>query len=904
MNKQRNKQRLLTYIIVVILVLSISVGYSAFGSEMSISNIVSQVRVKSDVRVTSVVYSSNTANGMSTYDDYSISSIVAGVNLPSAESTITYKVSVTNFGNVEMGVSDITGLPENLTYSLSEYSLKEMICDDSNSCTNGSIKSFYITIGYASADAFDALMTNFDIRLNFEFKKFYMVTIDENLYSIDNGSYASGFILYGATAGENGLGNGIPAYIMEGETLSFSFPSPAPEEISVYKDNIMISSSLYTYDSGNFVLDNVDADILIGPPVMLYNLIKDATNGLDTNIDFSKVSTTSNGRGVNTLSGTENDEFPIYYYRGNIDDNYVNFGGYCWRMVRTTDTGGVKLIYYGSPSSGKCNSNSYVNSSYYNDLDIVNTFNIGYMYDDSYSSSTTKTMGSTWQDYSDLTTNSQLMTWYGIQNKTLNHYTGLATNKNCSRMYRYSSSITYNADTNMYSLGTLLSADGTKIVNGKSENTLGGYYGCMLNNAEADCNPAKQSCVGVTSCEEVDYVLKSYSLFGFNDGQTWSVPLVNGETRTAFVEVFNSVEWLYGKSASYDETTGMYTLQDTMVSIPSNWSTDRTTIINEYPYTCRSTSNTCETVDYVLSSSTYTNSADGYVFGQNMNYWTFSDGLTKEDYENAAVAAANYVYGNDISYDEATDTYTLIDTSNFSALSWKNDYSTILNNYRYTCFSDSTNCSEVNYINNGSSTTATYITLSDGAILDDVVDSVQGATVSSTIKGKVDSWYSSYLRSKESFLEDTVWCNDRSSLDLADYANKSTSANIYFGFYNRLGKSPSLECSAKDSFTVSPNNGNGKLTYPIALLTGDEVMLAGGTTSSNSSYYLYYSSSYWLMTPAYSSNSNAYNYTVYGGRIYAYSAASSKYIKPAVSLKHGLYITSGNGTASYPYTIE
>ena len=73
----------------------------------------------------------------------------------------------------------------------------------------------------------------------------------------------------------------------------------------------------------------------------------------------------------------------------------------------------------------------------------------------------------------------------------------------------------------------------------------------------------------------------------------------------------------------------------------------------------------------------------------------------------------------------------------------------------------------------------------------------------------------------------------------------------YFGFYNRLGKSPSLECSAKDSFTVSPNNGNGKLTYPIALLTGDEVMLAGGTTSSNSSYYLYYSSSYWLMTPAY-----------------------------------------------------
>ena len=169
MSKPHNKQRLLTYIIVVILVLSISVGYSAFGSEMSISNIVSQVRVESDVRVTSVVYSSNEFDGMSTYDDYSINSVLVGANLPSAESTITYKISVTNFGNVEMGVSDITGLPENLTYSLSEYSLKEMICDDSNSCTNGSIKSFYITIGYASADAFDALMTNFDIRLNLNY---------------------------------------------------------------------------------------------------------------------------------------------------------------------------------------------------------------------------------------------------------------------------------------------------------------------------------------------------------------------------------------------------------------------------------------------------------------------------------------------------------------------------------------------------------------------------------------------------------------------------------------------------------------------------------------------------------------------------------------------------------------
>lgn len=38
---------------------------------------------------------------------------------------------------------------------------------------------------------------------------------------------------------------------------------------------------------------------------------------------------------------------------------------------------------------------------------------------------------------------------------------------------------------------------------------------------------------------------------------------------------------------------------------------------------------------------------------------------------------------------------------------------------------------------------------------------------------------------------------------------------------------PTLNCKYKaDSFTVSPDLGNGKLTYPAGLLTFDEVALA------------------------------------------------------------------------------
>ena len=64
-----------------------------------------------------------------------------------------------------------------------------------------------------------------------------------------------------------------------------------------------------------------------------------------TGIDFGAVSSDTNGKGVYMRAGTQSDEYPIVYYRGAVDNNNVLFGGYCWNAVRTTDTGGVKLIY-------------------------------------------------------------------------------------------------------------------------------------------------------------------------------------------------------------------------------------------------------------------------------------------------------------------------------------------------------------------------------------------------------------------------------------------------------------------------------------------------------------------------------------------------------------------------------
>ena len=59
-----------------------------------------------------------------------------------------------------------------------------------------------------------------------------------------------------------------------------------------------------------------------------------------------------NGQGVYTRDGTENDKYPIYYYRGTQAlSNNVVFGGFCWKIVRTTATGGIRMIYNGEANN-------------------------------------------------------------------------------------------------------------------------------------------------------------------------------------------------------------------------------------------------------------------------------------------------------------------------------------------------------------------------------------------------------------------------------------------------------------------------------------------------------------------------------------------------------------------------
>ena len=187
-------------------------------------------------------------------------------------------------------------------------------------------------------------------------------------------------------------------------------------------------------------------------------------------------------------------------------------------------------------------------------------------------------------------------------------------------------------------------------------------------------------------------------------------------------------------------------------------------------------------------------------------------------------------------------------------------------------------------------------------------------TNSSTIKTAIDNWYKDNLNTNYGkYLSTTaVYCNDR-----------STSDNANFGARTRLdtNKTPSYDCAAtEDKFTVDTSTGNGKLTYPIALMTADEVSFAGGVMYTNASTWYYYNSAkgsstgstwWWLLSPEFWYDSGAYVSQVFGLDHPGYldyrrvgDARDSSGVRPAVSLKSCVKTSGGNGSASDPYTIK
>ena len=210
---------------------------------------------------------------------------------------------------------------------------------------------------------------------------------------------------------------------------------------------------------------------------------------------------------------------------------------------------------------------------------------------------------------------------------------------------------------------------------------------------------------------------------------------------------------------------------------------------------------------------------------------------------------------------------------------------------------------------NASSNDNAYVGYMYGTAGSSSYEETHANTNDSTIKGVIDSWYEENMTEYTNQLEDTVWCNDRSIDPTSSGTGAGTTVTDYGADYRlHANKTPTLECvNENDRFTVSEENGNGALTYPVALLTADEIAYAGGVyNKSNSSYYLYNSDYFWSLSPYYFNGSNAYVFYVYstGALNYSNGVNDAVGVRPAVSLRPGVKVTSeGDGTMENPYIV-
>ena len=386
-----------------------------------------------------------------------------------------------------------------------------------------------------------------------------------------------------------------------------------------------------------------------------------------------------------------------------------------------------------------------------------------------------------------------------------------------------------------------------------------------------------------------------------------SIVGMGGKTRTSKSSQ-SETNYIYSSTVTYDDTTGLYTLVNGENKLWSD--TYATGNGNQYLYTCfNETENTCSTVGYVVES---TNSSTIY-------YVSLTGGATAEE-----IMDKEIIFGNNVIYDNATGQYTLTNTTTSTIRNWEDNRSTIGNGYHYTCLNETGTCSTVKYINyiTSASTrsygTIYYVELNNGINIETAVKKMtteSELTTNSKIKTAIDSWYENNMVEYTNKLENTIWCNDRTIGQYGgwDKDGSSTKYLYYQKYYDMTSNyTPKLTCeNPNDAYTLSveyggvEGYGNNKLKYPVALLTADEIMLAGGKNSTNKTYYLYTGQNWWSLSPGYFGNYNAYGFNVTSnGDLNNYRVNISYGVRPSVSLAPGTKSLDGDGTPETPYIVE
>ena len=304
------------------IVLSLSIGYSAFNSVLHVSEASAVVRAQKDIRVTGINVNSSSNGGLSNTEDYNVKSISTNTYLPNQNSTVTYTVEVTNFGNVRMEILDIFNLPSNLTYTIDNYTLDTPICDDNNTnkCMLGAVKTFTITIGYRD-NGFDSSNTNYDLNIGIDFEEYdyYDLTIN----SIPNDALITLTTTEGTYTGTGSITHRVKAGTSASYEVSKNLYVTINESYTMTKENHVINVNLnlntykITFDSNGGSVSPSSKDVVYDRE------IGSLPTPTKNNAIFIGWFSDNPSRYNSSISYKTN---PLYYYADTYSDLYNAFG--------------------------------------------------------------------------------------------------------------------------------------------------------------------------------------------------------------------------------------------------------------------------------------------------------------------------------------------------------------------------------------------------------------------------------------------------------------------------------------------------------------------------------------------------------------------------------------------------
>ena len=488
-----------------------------------------------------------------------------------------------------------------------------------------------------------------------------------------------------------------------------------------------------------------------------------------------------------TGEGADTYAKPVYYYKGNVQNNNVLFGGFCWKIVRTTETGGVKIVYNGVQKD-KVQISPLEQSSYVN---INNDTTYPYTFD-----STSKT-------------------W-------------VSTNKTDSK----TGTITFTVE------------------------TAGDYYLSYSVSSEANYDKAK--------------FYKNETVIGDSNGYSGTVSGTIALTGLTTSDVIK-VEYTKDSSGASGSDTVTFSIGKA---------------VGDPVKSCNNTG-----TDSQIGTSAFNNDYNSPAYVGYMHNTVYP--VTQKSMS----TQSNIVFGNSFTY--ANGTYTLKDTK--TVATWSSGYNTINNNH-YTCMTTSTTCTSIYYVYYTSTSTAYYITLTNGKSVNDALFEMLYANDlnknDSTIKNYIDKWYIDNLKAYENKLEDTVFCNDRRILNLNGWEPNGGDTTNFLYFKNYDTSNKSLVC-ANETDRFSMSNPKAKLSYPIGLLSMPELSLAG----YGGSHYFNNGQDVWLVSPVNFDYFDAYVWVAFSGGLTSYKLYNSRGVRPSVSLKPNTYFSSGDGSFTNPFVI-